>query len=504
MLSRASLIVLFFCVFGTGLGLFSRHNSFEYYYHPDEYRKVRQLVTGERNIHHPMLMLTTVDVVRRAALRGSDKRDTQQVVVVGRWVTAAFAALTAAVLAILAARQYGLLAGWLTGILTLSNSLLFELAHYLKEDPYFAAGIACAALALHVYQRSPDKRSLLWLAAAAAMAAAGKFVGISLLPMMLIAVWRLPAGAGIGTFPSRLWRFLAVFVLVWLALNFPVLKNPSMMWHSISEEMDKAYGNELATNTNSLAFYLLIQEKNGGWVTPILSGLWLLWAVWRARRVTAAEWVLAGTSILYFIVFSLTPKDSSRYYLPIATSLCYFSVAGVMAWASEFRWKSLRWAAAALVLVAVGAQGKDFVKAWNGFKEDDREALEDWIAANLPPSAFIAQDETAGLPEPDRLTKKHQGRDRLPQKVTGADSLARLGTLSELKAKGVTHVAICYRTYGRYAEGRVVITDGSPAAAAQELYRTVNEKGKIIWEAPPGQNGYLQPGLRLIDITGIP
>jgi hypothetical protein len=451
-----------------------------------------------------MLMLTTVDVVRRAALRGSDKRDTQQVVVVGRWVTAAFAGLAAAVLAVLAARQYGLLAGWLTGVLTLSNSLLFELAHYLKEDPYFTAGIACAALALHVYQRSPGRKNLLWLAAATAMAAAGKFVGISLLPMVLIAVWRLPAGSNAGTLPARMGQFLLVFVLVWLALNFPILKNPSMMWHSINEEMDKAYGNELATNTNSFAFYFQIQARNGGWATPVLSSLWLIWAVWRWRQVTAAEWLLAGTSILYFIIFGLTPKDSSRYYLPIATSLCYFSVAGVMAFVSESSKKGLRWMAATAALAAIGAQAGDFVKAWDGFTRDDREALEEWIPANLPATAVIAQDETAGLPEPDRLTKKHEGRERLPQKVIGATTLSELGTLAELKAKGVTHVALCNRTYARYIGDRLVPADGSPAAAAQELYRTVNEKGKIIWEAPPGQNGYLQPGLRLIDITGIP
>lgn len=502
--SRSALYILLICIFGAGLGLFSRHNTFEYYYHPDEYRKARQLVTGERNVHHPMLMLTTVDVVRRAALRGSDKRDTQQVVVVGRWVTAAFAALAAAVLAVLAARQYGLLAGWLVGALTLSNSLLFELAHYFKEDPYFTAGIACAALALHAYQRSPGKKNLFWLAAATAMAAAGKFVGISLLPMVLFAVWRLPAGLGSGDFLARAWKFLLVFVLVWLALNFPILKNPSMMWQSIGEEMDKAYGNELATNTNSFAFYFQIQARNGGWATPVLSALWLIWAGWRWRQVSAAEWLLAGTSVLYFIIFGLTPKDSSRYYLPIATSLCYFSVAGVMVWASEFRWKSLRWAAAAAALLAVAAQSGDFVKAWDGFTKDDREALEDWIPDHLPATAVIAQDETAGLPEPDRLTKKHYGRERLPQKVIGAITLSELGTLTELKAKGVTHVALCNRTYARYLGDRFAPADGSPAAAAQELYRTVNEKGKIIWDAPPGQNGYLQPGLRLIDITGIP
>src|SRR6478752_4302834 len=108
------LLLLFLGVFGAGLGMFTRHNQFEFYCHPDEFGKARQLVRKERNFNHPMLMLTTVELVDRVVLSREERKDFQTVAVAGRRATAAFSALAAASLALLAARQYGLLAGWLT------------------------------------------------------------------------------------------------------------------------------------------------------------------------------------------------------------------------------------------------------------------------------------------------------------------------------------------------------------------------------------------------------
>ncbi len=487
-----------------GLGLFTRHNDFEYYYHPDEFGKVDQLVKNKRNFHHPMLMLTTVDLARRAVLWGDLRKNQQAVVEVGRWVTAAIAALTAAVLALLAAQHYGLLAGWLVGALALSNPLLFELAHYLKEDPYFASGIAVTALALHAFQRTPDRKRMLWLAAATGMATAGKFVGFALLPPMVIAVLLQPVSSALGERRGRMLRFLGAFALVWLALNYWVFKSPTMLWHSIGEEMHKAYGYDEAVRAVPHGYYAQVQADNGGWLAPILAGLWLLWAARNARRVSAAEWLLAGTSLVFLLVFTFTPKTAPRYYLPISTALCYFAVAGPMVWARACQRAWVKWAAAALVILAVGMQARALAESWKGFAHDDRERLQHWIAENIPADAVIAQDEAVNLPEPIRLPAKHAGRTPLPQRVIGGKEIADLGDLAKLKAMGVTHVAICTRTYGRYVSGSRTIKEGGKAAAAQRLYQTVNEHGKVLWNSPMGRISYLQPGLRLVDIRPIP
>ena len=504
MLTRSSTLTLLLCIFAIGLALFTRHNDFEYYYHPDEFGKVDQLVKNKRNFHHPMLMLTTVDFARRAVLWGDARKNQQAVVQVGRWVTAAFAALTAAALALLAAQHYGLLAGWLVGVLALSNSLLFELAHYLKEDPYFAAGIALTALALHAFQRTPDAARMRWLAVATAVAAAGKFVGFALLPLVLIAVWMPAAASPLGARRARVLRFLGTFLLVWLALNYWVFKSPSMLWHSIGEEMHKAYGNDEAVRAVPHAYYFRVQAQNGGWFAPLLAGLWLLWAARNVRRVSAAEWLLAGTALAFLLVFTFTPKTAPRYYLPIATALCYFAVAGAMVWAREFRRGWCKCVATALVLITVGMQSHALAESWRGFATDDREQLQQWIAAHLPADAVIAQDEAVNLPEPVRMPAKHAGRAPLPQRVIGEKEVADLGDIAALKAMGVTHVALCARTYGRYLNGARTIKEDSKAAAAQQLYRTLNERGQVLWESPMGRISYLQPGLRLVDIRAIP
>src|SRR5215207_2221696 len=102
--ARVTLLV-FLGVFALGLAVFTRHNDFPFYYHPDEPGKVGQLTKNKRNLHHPLLMLTMTDLARRTVLWGEAKKDPQAVAVVGRWMTAAAAALAAASLAALATKR---------------------------------------------------------------------------------------------------------------------------------------------------------------------------------------------------------------------------------------------------------------------------------------------------------------------------------------------------------------------------------------------------------------
>ena len=81
-------------------------------------------------------------------------------------------------------------------------------------------------------------------------------------------------------------------------------------------------------------------------------------------------------------------------------------------------------------------------------QKDDRAELLRAVAA-LPPTAIIVQDQAAGLPEPERLWY-HKGLTPLPQKVIGAKQACDLGSLAELRARGVTHLALNAKTYGRY------------------------------------------------------
>ena len=127
------------------LWAYTRHNNFPFYYHTDEPGKVEQVVSGEHNYRHPLLMINATDLVVRALK--IDKAP-QKVVLVGRW-TSALAAVIAIAAVILIVRRhsdwrFGLLAGALAGL----HPFLFEATHYMKEDCFLLAGLAWTWYAL--------------------------------------------------------------------------------------------------------------------------------------------------------------------------------------------------------------------------------------------------------------------------------------------------------------------------------------------------------------------
>lgn len=140
MSSVRSGVLVAIIVFIGAMALFSEHSSFPIYYHTDEPGKVLQVTHRGKNFHHPTLLLTSASLARRAFLHGGAEDDPQRVVEMGRRVVATFAAASAALLALLAARLHGLWAGLSAGLLVVTNPLLYELAHYFKEDPVLLFG----------------------------------------------------------------------------------------------------------------------------------------------------------------------------------------------------------------------------------------------------------------------------------------------------------------------------------------------------------------------------
>ena len=135
------------------------------------------------------------------------------------------------------------------------------------------------------------------------------------------------------------------------------------------------------------------------------------------------------------------------------------------------------------------------------FQQDDRAELVEAVES-LPPTAIIAQDQAAGLPEPDRRWE-HKGRKALQHQVLGAQQAPDLGSLAELRARGVTHLALCAKTYEPYFATDRVIEDQDSVMAGRAFYQAALERGRVLREWKPGRVGYLQPGLVLVDISGL-
>jgi hypothetical protein len=507
MSSIRSGVLVALVVFAGAMVLFTDHATAPFYYHQDEPGKVLQVIHRRKNFHHPLLMLSTAEVARKVVLHGGAEDDPQRVVEMARRIMAVFAAASSALLALLATRRLGALAGLAVGLLTVTNPLHYELAHYFKEDPAFLFGIVACALAAQLYwtRRSPGSVTLLGVAAG--IAAAGKYVGAAFVPVAAA----LAAGTGEGT-PRERWKragkVVGFSLLTWLILNYRAVRSPVRFWHGLNEETGKALlGNHGMVNEVPHAYYFAVQGDYGGAWIPALAILWLAFALWRPRKVAVAEWFLAGVALVAMAAFSFTPKTSTRYYLPIAVTLCFLAATGVFHWAALAGARGPRFripaAVLAFVLCAVAAWGQwgDTREFQKGLQTDDRAELVRAVAA-LPPTAIVVQDQAAGLPEPGRLWY-HEGLTPLPQKVIGAKQACDLGSIAELRAQGVTHLALNAKTYGRYFKPGLIVKDHGAVAAKRAFYETALEQGKVLREWKLGRVRHFQPGLVLVDITGL-
>lgn len=490
-----SALIIFLAVFAAGLAVFSRHNDFPFYYHPDEPGKVGQLIGNKRNFHHPMLMLTTADAARRIALPGEMKKDRQQVAHVGRWVIAGFAALAAAALAALATNAHGWLAGIGVGALCVANPLLYELAHYFKEDPALVAGIGLACLGLQRMLNKQDTRGFALLGAATALAASGKYVGFALLPVAVIATI-LVRNTDVPMRRRFAWM-LGAFAIVWLGFNWWIFKSPELIWKSLGEETTKAFGGEDGPSRSvPHSYYLTIQNAYSSPALWVGLGVWALLVAVRRVKVTAAEAVLAGCAVLMFAVFSFTPKTSPRYHLPVSVAISYFAAIGAFGLATLLgrRNRVVTGVLSIALAAALLAAEFPFLKLrQEGFAHDDRAELEAFVREKLPATAVIAQDEAVNLP--DLIRKEHEGRTPLSQRVIGKKQIADRGDLDALRKEGVTHLAICARTYGRFI--------GVGNTPERKFYEDAIKRGTTLLTFPQGVITYLQPGLTLLDITNL-
>ena len=492
--------------------LFTRHHDFPYSYHPDEGGKVTQIINGSRNYHHPLLLLSATDIASRV---GFVARMPQAIVETGRGVSAAFAAGAVAALALLAWLRYGALAGWGAGLAVALQAELFETAHYLKEDPALAFGLALSLLAAQCWWHVPERRTLRFLAIACGLAAAGKYIGIIALAFALPLIIWPPAGVASDR-RARLKFFATVFVLTFLAANLPLFATKlSSPFRSIRNEVQG-----VAEGPSGPHGEYLRQLRND---TPpavtILAGLYAVALLATARRRTPPEWAALLLPVAYVALISCSAKSAPRYLLPVNAllpALAVFGAAETVRLVFSPNSRGLRVASILILEADIGAAPDrwrrafgGFIlavlaswivwaelpllhKSYHGFQHDDPTALAEWVKANLPSNAIIAEDHRVNL-----SPTKGEGFStaaRVPQKVLDAKSAADLGTVDELLAKGVTHVAVCREIYDRYE------APSKRASKQGEFYRRVFQT-TLLKEWPRGTISYLQPGLRLYRIA---
>ncbi len=476
--------VLFFLT----LFLYTRGNSFPYYYHIDEPLKVEQLLdTGELNFHHPLLMINTTDIAIR--LTGTP-RTPQHVVVAGRWCNALFGAIAAVAFAWFAFHYGGILAGLAGGLMVALDPMLFVLTHYYKEDPALLMGFGLSFLGLAHFWTSPSWKTSLLTGAACAVAVSGKYIGIAALIIALPVILAKPGRLRHASV------FLAGFIGAFLLINYQMVAGFQTMQSSLGREVELLGSNRRRSEGG---FALIANDKyadlfreNTNAFIWFFIGWHVLRMIVQRRTRTVPEWIVTVFPFAYLLVISFVPKTAARYLLPASAVFCFLAglgMANVASFAAHIvgrhQWKIA--AAVTVILLAIG--GGTFVpeisKNLRGFCSDSRRDLADWITKNVAPDAIIAQDQRVQLASLD----SKDSRDRsftLPQKVLSSDFVAELGTVDELRAQGVTYVAIQPSGHDKShgdKKGRQTFDDD------------LVKQGELVWKCKSKSPSILHPDL---------
>lgn len=486
------LVLWSLALFTAALLLNTRANTFPYFYHPDESEKAAQLLTGNWNFHHPMLLLTSAKAVINVAHVPPHEQD---VVEAGRWVSAFFASGAIVALSLLGYAWRGWVQCVGTGLALLLHHQLFELSHYAKEDTALLLGVSLTFLAAYMYWQRPSNGWALALGVATGLAISGKYLGACMLMVSVPVLWRASgahaarAGAGL----------LATLIIV----NLPAIMHVGAAGLSFSHEMDAVVmGQKGTTRSVPHTLYWNIFRDN---TTPVV---WVLLAAflygrWRdRRRVALVEWLIIGFPFAYALALSFSPKSNDRYFLPATGVLMLLAACGTRDAARLLsRWVPVRWAMAGLALALVAAQWPKWQRYDAAFAHDDNRELFEWVKANLPPNAVISKDSRVQLPSMEN-SRAREYFGALPQEIRAKKFAADLGIVREQRKSGVTHVAVSESDYGRFfLPGlRPKKNEENDFERRKAFYKKLLHEGDLLFVRERGTVLYLHPGLRLYTI----
>jgi hypothetical protein len=481
-------------LFVAGLAFFTRDNGFPYYYHPDEPGKVKQVIEGRWNFHHPLLMLGTAKVSSNLLRVPNDE---QRIVGIGRLVSATFAAVGITAFALLAWRWKGSAGFLCAGALLLTHHQVFELAHYFKEDTALLAGISLTLLTANWVDERRTPFRIGCLGAATALAISGKYAGVVVLAVTLPVLCA-------GERPNRLRDvalYLGITLLFLAGINFPLLLDLITFRESFGRELGYVvHGQRGMTRSVPHSEALTAFRENSTPVIWILLGVFL-WRFWGdRRRHSLSTWLITLFPIAWMLLLSFSPKANDRYFLPATAAFTFLAATGIVDAASYLkRHVSQSFAVAILLAIALTAQLVSFPDPldWKttsvymrAFAIDDRAELRAWLESNTPAEAVIAQDSSA------RLTRAPLNRLVLEK------AAAEIASLDELRARGVSYVVVSDNDFGRYFRSSHRPKKGyaDEFEVRRRFYEQLFGEGELLWSRRRSAVIYLHPGLRVYRI----
>lgn len=534
--SRVVAAIVLLATFVGCMAMYTRHNAFPYQYHPDEGGKAQQIVSdhGYRNFNHPQLMLEATQLI---VDWHDGQPDFQEVVEIGRRVSATFAALGVVCLALC-----GYLIGGLPGLIAVTPAValcpfLLAHTHAMKEDAALVFGVCVATLGSCLLWHWGRRPALGWVGVAVlaigfAAATSGKYVGAATVALGVLALVFAPR----RNFAVALMRpivFVSYALLVTLLVNHRILRN----WDSFDEGLDREYehsitGHSGLTMASPNGFVFDVTRDQTFPHVAALAGLGLLLAiVWwpgligRVKRLVTKKTsglpnIHADASIganrglgwdrcmwtftaifLYVLSMSLIPME--RYALPIVVLVALLAGVGATR-LGQFVGRP--WAVwgfpAAFAIVTLAWQGARCADYVNQFGDDSRQRLREFLLTDAMNGAVVACELYTGVNAPPY----HGGDDGLRNRVRliGTFSAADQGSVDRLRRMGVTHVAVASPNYERYFNPHVFAVPGEEddLRHRQAFYRELFHDEKLVWsrEAEHPMKSYTNPLIRVYDI----
>jgi Dolichyl-phosphate-mannose-protein mannosyltransferase len=423
--------------------------DFPVYWHPDELSKAAQLQSGLYNFNHPQLLLR-LSALADLALPGDTTRDA---ILAGRVVSALAVAAAVACFAILVYRKCGLLAGLAAGVLVAITPAVFISAHFYKEDSVLLLGIALSMLAMQYVDEAPTPRRACLLGCALGIVGAAKYVGIIMLVPAVFLVLHKP----------KPWRLigccLGFGVLTFALINSPAILQPSLLALGFQNEV-----NHVAVGHSGLVWGPLSPRTLLHFLqnTSVVLVVVLVGSMWAAVRLGGAmDRIVIFVPVLWLAVVQLSAVSFPRYVMP-AAALSSVAVVWAIALLPRLR-PHLRVVLASVVIAGAIFQLRPFATAISAFLDNPRDRAAAWMRQNLPSSAVVATDFFVGLPTSERIAIDAT-RSSLPQKVVDPGFfLSRAGSLSQLRERGVTHVAVSSSNFQRFFDPFVTFSEWSRA-----------------------------------------
>lgn len=488
------------CLGSASILLTTRHNDFPHLYHPDEPGKVRQVMRGDWNFNHPMLLLATARMA--SAIVRSDAPQT--VAETGRGVSAAFVAVAVVALSLLGYHWRGWPGAIASGVLLVGHHQLFELAHYMKEDTALLMGLSLVFLALSLFWHRSTPGTAAFFGGACGLALSGKYLGGFALALALPVVW-------VSSITSRqrslfVWAaFLGALVCVVAAINYPLL----IQWGTFQTSFDKEVGLVLKghgglTRRVPHSEYLNIFIDN---TTAVIAALlaWHLYSWWTRRGASPLpETFLTILPFVYVAALSCSPKSNDRYFLPATGLFTFLAAVGAVDLSQHLRRRfKPRHTLLILLFAASLFEAPRLWRYYRAFQMDDRAELVAWVKNNIPPGVTIAQDGRVKLAQAADMAQFGGGQPLFP-KIIGRKFAADLGTIDELRAGGVTHAIVSQSDYGGFFRRSHGPQRGREASfhLQKAWYERLFREGELLWERPRGTVIYLHPGLRVYRLPG--